>query len=99
MGYSLFGRFVDVKNKKVVAEGFLDFMKSLSDMRYSPRFENVTSTSKTSTGDFEDIFDTSSADFVEYAPLSLLDDDIFKNNPSSWKFSEGKKSYGKYNYS
>ena len=96
MGYSLFGRFVDVKNKKVIAEGFLDFMKSLSDMRYSPRFENVTSTSKTSTGDFEDIFDTSSADFVEYAPLSLLDDDIFKNNPSSWKISERKESYGKY---
>ena len=41
MSYSLFGRFIDVKNKKILAEGYIDFMKNVSEMRYSNRFDGV----------------------------------------------------------
>lgn len=85
MGYSLFGRFVDVKNKKVVLEGYFDFMKNLSEMRYSSRFEGVSSSSKTSTEEFKDIFDSTAADFVSYAPASILDSEIFLDNSQRWR--------------
>ena len=88
MSYSLFGRFIDVKNKKILAEGYIDFMKNVSDMRYSARFDGVEPDLKIKTEDFSDLFELYESQFVMYSSKEILDDEVFVKNSHRWRFTE-----------
>ena len=88
MSYSLFGRFIDVKNKKILAEGYIDFMKNVSDMRYSARFDGVEPDFKIKTEDFSDLFELYESQFVMYSSKEILDDELFVKNSHRWRFTE-----------
>lgn len=96
MSYSLFGRFIDVKNKKILAEGYIDFMKNVSEMRYSARFDGVEPDFKIKTEDFSDLFELYESQFVMYSSKEILDDEIFVKNSHKWRFAERNKAVEKY---
>lgn len=96
MSYSLFGRFIDVKNKKILAEGYIDFMKNVSDMRYSARFDGVEPDFKIKTEDFSDLFELYESQFVMYSSKEILDDEVFVKNSHRWRFTEKGKVVEKY---
>lgn len=97
MSYSLFGRFIDVKNKKILAEGYIDFMKNVSEMRYSDRFDGVEPDFKIKTEDFSDLFESYESQFIMYSSKEILDDEIFVKNSHRWRFTESNKAVEKYN--
>ena len=96
MSYSLFGRFIDIKNKKILAEGYIDFMKNVSEMRYSAKFDDVESDFKIKTEDFSDLFELYESQFVMYSSKEILDDEIFVENSHKWRFTERNKAVEKY---
>ena len=96
MGYSLFGRFIDIKNKKILAEGYIDFMKNVSEMRYSAKFDDVEPDFKIKTEDFSDLFELYESQFIMYSSKEILDDEIFVKNSHRWRFTERNKVVEKY---
>lgn len=96
MSYSLFGRFIDIKNKKILAEGYIDFMKNVSEMRYSAKFDEVEPDFKIKTEDFSDLFELYESQFVMYSSKEILDDEIFVKNSHKWRFTERNKAAEKY---
>ena len=96
MSYSLFGRFIDIKNKKILAEGYIDFMKNVSDMRYSARFDGAEPDFKIKTEEFSDLFELYESQFIMYSSKEILDDEIFVKNSHRWRFTERNKAVEKY---
>ena len=89
MSYSLIGKFVDVKNKKRIIDAELDFLKNLNDTRYSCRFSDITSSSKTKDDDFPDV-----TTYVEHNYIGYYKREVMETDWAKGAFYKYNKPYG-----